>query len=95
MSISLWLILPQPEQCHQGRLGFPSSAWIMHQRRSADAGTSPDPPSSTSTMLFSDLKIEAEAEGAATSDVSDMFGGASHHGRVKFPFESVASDGGV
>lgn len=67
----------------------------MHQRRSADAGASPDSLASTSTMLFSDPKTGAEAAGAATSDVSDMFGEASHHGGVRFPFESFASDGGV
>ena len=95
MSISLWLILPQPKQCHQDRLGFPSSAWIMHQRVSIDAGASPDPPASTSTMLFSDSKTGAEGTGATTSGASGVFGGASHHGGAKFPFESIASDGGV
>lgn len=94
MSISLWLILPQPKQCHQDRFGFPLSARIMHQRASIDSGASPDPPVSTSTF-FPDSKTGAEGAGTATSDVSGVAGRVSHHGEVKFPFGSVTSDGGA
>lgn len=93
MSISLWLILPQPKQCHQDRLGFPSSAWIMLQRASTDVVASPDPPASTAPP--SDSETGAKESSTVTSDVSAVGGRSNHHGGAKFPFESVASDGGA
>ena len=92
MSISLWLILPQPEQCHQDRLGFPSSAWIMHQRISSNGGASPGPLAPSSTTSLSGSKAGTVS---VTSDVTTVAGGGSHHGEAKFPFESAASNGGV
>jgi len=67
----------------------------MHQRASTDAGASSDPSAPFSITLISDSKMEVERAGTATSGVSSVVGGANHHGEVKFPFEFVASDGGV
>lgn len=89
MSISLWLIFPQPKQCHQDRFPFPSSAWIMHQRTSTDIGTPP------STPLFSGSGAGGEEAGTTTSHVVGGAGGSNHHGGARFPFGSVALDGSV
>ena len=95
MSIHLWLILPQPEQCHQDRLGFPSSAWTIHQRVSIDAGASPDPFVSPSTMPASDSETGTEGAGTIASDVTDVACRGNHHAGARFPSEFAALDGGA
>lgn len=67
----------------------------MHQRTSAGGGASFCPPISSSISFFSGSGMGSEGESAARSGIVDVTGEGNHHGGAKFPFVSLASDGGA